>query len=404
MTKPWQSITIGELGAVITGTTPPTKKPELFGDLYPFLTPSDMAYDSIRVASERRLSKEGADRYRNRVLPRHAVAFVCIGATIGKVTMTEASTLTNQQVNSVVVDADHHDPYFLYYLLRHEGPSIASQAGGAATPIINKTSFSGIPVHVPPLLTQRKIAAVLAAYDELIENNLRRIETLEKMAQAVYREWFVEFRFPGHQDVAMVESEVGPIPDGWAVTSVGEAAENFDRLRKPLSKMQRAEMPGEYPYYGAAKVFDYVDDFIFDGEYLLVAEDGSVVTPNGFPVLQMAIGKFWANNHTHILQGRAVSTRYLYLALSRLPITGYITGAAQPKITQGALNRISILVPSASVGTLFEIHLRPAFELRYNLLAQNANLRATRDLLLPKLVSGAIDVSDLDIDTSWLVA
>lgn len=268
-------------------------------------------------------------------------------------------------------------------------------------PLIDFPSF---PIHLPPLDVQRRIAAVLAAYDELIENNLRRIEVLEDMARAVFREWFVNFRFPGHEAVRLIDSRLGPIPDGWDESTVGEAAANFDRRRKPLSKMQRAAMHGEYPYYGAAKVFDHVDDYIFDGEYLLVAEDGSVVTAEGYPVLQLACGKFWANNHTHILQGVTVSTHHLYLVLSRVQVMGYVTGAAQPKITQGALNRIPLVVPPQSIRDRFDDFVRPMFGLRQNLLDQNASLRSTRDLVLPKLVAGEIDVSEVDIETAWLAS
>src|SRR5690606_11107304 len=153
----------------------------------------------------------------------------------------------------------------------------------------------------------------------------------------------------GYESVDMVDSELGRIRNGWNVSAVGDVAENYDRLRKPLSKMQRANMSGQYPYYGAAKVIAYVAEYLFVGEYHLVGEDGSVATTQGYPVLQLVNSKFWANNHTHILQGSIVSTRYLYLALSQIPVTGYITGTAQPKITQAALRRVPIVVPSAEI-------------------------------------------------------
>ena len=128
-----------------------------------------------------------------------------------------------------------------------------------------------------------------------------------------------------HQHV----NRYGAAPTGWAVKRLDGVAINHDRKRRPLSKMQRQERPGPYPYYGAAKVFDFIDDYIFDGTYCLIAEDGSVITPEGYPVMQLAKGKFWANNHTHILEGRSpVTTRYLFYYLSGFDISGYITGAA----------------------------------------------------------------------------
>jgi len=142
----------------------------------------------------------------------------------------------------------------------------------------------------------------------------------------------------------------GRVPIGWDVKPLGQVSINHDRKRKPLSKIQRQQRPGPFPYYGAAKVFDYIDDYIFDGTHCLIAEDGSVVTPDGHPVMQLATGKFWPNNHTHILEGKApATTRYLYYYLKGFDITGYITGAAQPKITQENLNRIPVLVPPVEV-------------------------------------------------------
>jgi type I restriction enzyme S subunit len=162
--------------------------------------------------------------------------------------------------------------------------------------------------------------------------------------------------------------------------------------------MQRATFKGPYPYYGAAKIFDYVREYIFDGRFLLLAEDGSVETPDGFPVLQLTDGKFWPNNHTHILRGTDMaSTEFLYLKLERLPIRGYITGAAQPKLTQANINRIPVLLPTAKLMSEFTALIQPFFQLRANLLRANSNLQAIRDLLLPKLISGELDVSELPL-------
>jgi len=292
-----------------------------------------------------------------------------------------------------VKDFHGNDEKFAYYFLQtlHLGRYDA----GASNPTINRNHIHLLPVVCPPLPTQRRIAAILSAYDDLIENNARRIKILEEMARLLYREWFVHFRFPWHEGVRMLDG----VPEGWEVKTFGEVSLNFDSKRKPLSSLQRATMQGEYPYYGAAKVLDYINDYIFDGEYLLVAEDGSVITPPGNPVLQLVDCRFWPNNHTHVIQGKPpVSTQFLYLSLSGLSISGYITGAAQPKITQASLNRIPVLVP-ADTGLLSQFD-----EIARNMLTrvkvlerENANLRWTRDLLLPRLVAGELDVSDVDI-------
>ncbi|HPS90641.1 MAG TPA: restriction endonuclease subunit S [Methanothrix sp.] len=388
----WAEVRVGDLGQVFTGRTPSTKCPEYFGNEFFFITPGDMHQGKHVHATERKISDAGANLLRRIQLPPNSVCVSCIGWQMGEVVMTSAKSFTNQQINSIVPNNDV-DPDFLYYSFvprKQELLSLAS-AIGVRTPILNKSSFCDLHILLPPLETQRKISSILSAYDELIENNTRRIKILEEMAHALYREWFVHFRFPGHEKVRMMDSSLGRIPEKWEIKPLGEVTLNFDSRRKPLSSMQRAQRQGEYPYYGAAKILDYIDDFIFDGKYLLIAEDGSVITPNGKPVLQLVNAKFWVNNHTHIIQGKIpISTEFLYYRLLDLEISGYITGAAQPKVTQANLNRIPVIVPTGHLLLQFnEMAENCALEVR-NLQRKNDNLRRTRDLLLPRMISGEL--------------
>src|SRR5436189_1195720 len=397
-TNEWELVRIRDIGKVVTGRTPPTVVTSYFGEEYPFITPSDMIGDKYISNPERGLSSEGAALLKNNCLPPKSIAVSCIGWQMGKVVMISRPSFTNQQINTII-PADQVVPDFIYYNLctrREELKTLGSV--GTRTPILIKSSFENFQILLPPLPTQHKIASVLSAYDDLIENNTRRMAILEEMAQSLYREWFVHFRFPGREKKRLVESELGLIPEGWEVRTFGEVAINFDSKRKPLSSLQRAKMKGEYPYYGAAKIFDYIDAYIFDGKYLLIAEDGSVISDRGKPVLQMAIGKFWSNNHTHVIQGKQpISTDFLYLFMSDFDISGYITGAAQPKITQANLNRIPIIVPHMSLLEKFDEIVGYLLSYSANLKAKNANLRQTRDLLLPKLISGEVDVEGLNI-------
>ena len=294
------------------------------------------------------------------------------------------------------------DSTYVFYLALSpliRDPAVKSMTGASGRQRAILSSVEDIHVPAYSLATQRKIAAILSAYDDLIENNTRRIKILEDMAQTFYREWFIHFRFPGHENIPMVESPLGPIPQGWEVKNFGEISHNFDRQRKPLSGKVRSAMQGEYPYYGAAKVLDHINDYLFDGRYLLIGEDGSVVTEDGKPVLQLVTGKFWVNNHTHVVQGKLpVSTNFLYLFMSNVAISGYITGTAQPKINQQNLNRIPIILPPRSLLERFNQMIESGFDNIVTLNLKSANLQQTRDLLLPKLISGEIDVSELDIN------
>jgi len=307
----------------------------------------------------------------------------------------------NQHVAIIRLDKTKANPYFLQYCLvspLYKDHLLSIAQGGATREALTKEKIEEFCIPFPNLSVQHKIAAILSAYDDLIENNLWRIKILEEMAQNIYREWFVNFRFPGHENTRFVDSPLGKIPEGWEVKCLGEVSENYDKLRKPLSSIDRAKRKGIYPYYGAAKVIDYIDDYIFDGKYLLVAEDGSVITDGQKPVLQYVDCKFWANNHVHILKGKGdISTEHLYLALYHTNISGYITGAAQPKISQANLNRIPFLMPKETIMKSFNNIVINIFKQKMLFTNANVTLRQTRDILLPKLISGEVDVSELDI-------
>lgn len=310
--------------------------------------------------------------------------------TLGQVFFVE-SDYWPLNTSLYVQDFKGNDPRFISYFLGTLNFGTHNAAG--AVPGVNRNHLHALEVLIPPLPIQQRIAGILSAYDELIENSQRRIKILEAMARALYREWFVHFRFPGFESVSRVPSPLGDIPQGWEVKRLDEISDNFDRLRRPLSKMQRAEIQGEYPYYGAAKIFDYINDFIFEGEYLLMAEDGSVITTERTPVLQLVNEKFWPNNHTHVLRGRLpFSTHFLYLGLSDVDVSPYITGAAQPKITQENMNRIPFLCGPRKLHEEFNALVEPIIRQSQILQRQIQNLRRTRDLLLPRLLSGQIDV------------
>lgn len=313
---------------------------------------------------------------------------------------SSSSLCLGQRLFALRADPGVLDNRFLYYWLRSPAgrAALAERSSGTTVLGIRQAELVQVVIRAPDVRLQRAIGGLLASLDDLIENNRRRVEVLEEMARAIYREWFVRFRYPGHEDVPLVDSPLGPIPEGWKVCSLGEISTNHDRLRRPLSRSQRQKRSGSFPYYGAAKLIDWVDGWIIDGEYLLFAEDGSVQTSEGYPVLQLVQGKFWANNHTHILEGDGVSTRFLYLASALVPISGYVTGAAQPKITQANLNRIPLVVGPAEIQSAFDAVIDPVLD-EWRLLQQaNAPLASLRDLLLPKLVTGQIDVSHLDLD------
>ena len=232
MTNQWRTIKINEVGRLVTGKTPSSSKPECFGDKYPFITPTDMHDCRYASATARYLSEEGAAGQKTLKVPAGSVAVSCIGWQMGKSIVATRPSFTNQQLHTILPN-DEVDSLYLYYYLCTQRVELLSlgSAAGVRTPIINKSAFGLLSIVVPPLPTQRKIASILSAYDDLIENNTRRIAILEEMAQAIYREWFVNFRFPGHENVKLVDSPLGMIPEGWEIGKVKVLRRKNDNLR-----------------------------------------------------------------------------------------------------------------------------------------------------------------------------
>ena len=153
-----------------------------------------------------------------------------------------------------------------------------------------------------------------------------------------------------------------------------------------------------YPYYGATSLMDYVDNYLFDGVYLLLGEDGTVIDESGYPILQYIDGKFWVNNHAHILTGKSgFSVEELYLLFSLTNIRQIVTGAVQLKVSQANLKSVSVLIPDTKALADFDAIIQPMFEEIRNLRSENQRLAIIRDTLLPQLMSGELDVSNLDL-------
>jgi type I restriction enzyme S subunit len=315
-------------------------------------------------------------------------------------------------------DRKQVDPLFLFYFFRSaEGRhELLKNASTVGTPGIGQplSSLRSIKVPLPPLPEQRAIAHVLGTLDDLIELNRETNEILEEMARALFKSWFVDFdpvraklegRPPAGMDAATAalfpdhfqDSELGQIPKGWEAAHLGAVVEVFDSKRIPLSGMEREQRQGPYPYHGAASVMDHIDNYLFDGIYMLMGEDGSVTNVDGTPVTQYVWGKFWVNNHAHVLRGKnGICTEHLLLHLKDTNISAFVTGAVQPKLNQGNMARIPFILPPIEIGEAFASKIEPLFAMIRATSDESRDLATLRDTLLPKLLSGELRVAEVE--------
>ena len=279
-----------------------------------------------------------------------------------------------------VTDNEQLDPeYLMLWFSRPEFDRYTRyMSHGSVREIFDWDELCKVELPVPSIEKQHSIVKAYNTITDRIELKRKINDNLLAATQAIYKSWFVDF-----------EPFDNACPPNWKNGCVDDIAELYDSMRKPLSSLERADMERAYPYYGAVSIVDYVDDFIFDGEYLLLSEDGIyVVDENGHPLLQHITGKFWANNHAHILKGKAgFNEDSLYLFLSNTNMAPIVTGAAQPKINQANLKSFPITIPTREVVEKFNTLIQPFFDQRLSNEAEVKKLETLKDLLLSRLVN-----------------
>ena len=288
----------------------------------------------------------------------------------------------------VIESLDHKmlSTRFLYYLLRPQLERLQTLSTGAATKFLTLSILKNIELLLPDIEVQRRIASLLSAYDDLIENNTRRIAILEEMARRIYEEWFVHFRFPGHEQVKMVESELGLIPEGWETCRLDDVLV----LQRGFDLPRQSRTDGPFPIISATGEGGTHSEFKVKGPGVVTGRSGSLGT------VMYIEGDFWPLNTTlWVKKFKVGSPLYAYNVLRSIDLTGFNSGAAVPTLNRNDIHGLTVLRPDANCLTSFDEVALPMMRLKKRLELKNANLRATRDLLLPKLISGELDVSSL---------
>jgi type I restriction enzyme, S subunit len=339
------------------------------------------------------------------------------GATAGKVgkVRTNRLLLLNQRVAKIApIEAD---PDFIWAVVssKEYQEKFFYLADGAAQPNMSGSQIEGVEVPLPPLPIQRRIAGILSAYDELIENSQRRVKILEAMARTLYREWFVHFRFPGHESTPRIPSPLGEIPQGWVVCTLGEHLAALESGKRPKGGIRDVE--GGVPSIGAENIngigqHDFVSEKFVPREFFLemrkgvvndrdvaIYKDGAYIGKSsyfrdGFPHSECCV-----NEHVFLLRANCTKLRQnaLYLWLQEPDTVQTIrsrnTNAAQPGINQQTVNGLVLTLPDSKTAENFDALVEPLFAEVINLAKKTQNLRRTRDLLLPRLLSGQATIT-----------
>ncbi|WP_247932602.1 restriction endonuclease subunit S [Streptococcus mitis] len=321
------------------------------------------------------------------------------GAYCGNVRYFKGKAFMTEHAIVAVVNENHNNGYVSNLLSMM---NLAQYQGQSAQPGLSVSTLSKITIKLPDLATQEQCFNVLNLIDQKIQINNQINQELEDMAKTLYDYWFVQFDFPD-QNGKPYKSSGGKmvcnpelkreIPEGWGVEKLGDITICHDSKRVPLSSNDRELVKGKIPYYGATGIMDYVNDYIFDGDYVLMAEDGSVMTEKGTPILQRISGKNWVNNHAHVLEPvKNHSCKLLMMLLKDVSVMKIKTGSIQMKINQENMNKI--VVPAIPLELLFEINqkLEVIDKQQLNLIEENKQLTQLRDWLLPMLMNGQVKV------------
>ncbi|MDA9857493.1 restriction endonuclease subunit S [Rubripirellula sp.] len=387
---------------------------------HPYIRARDVGEGIVKIRDAVYLPEDVANRLSRYRVTTGDVCITIVGANVGEMGIVppnlDGANLTENCVR-LTNNGKVTQGFLRYSLLGDDAQGqMKVLAGGAAQPKLGIYKIETVEIPLPSVPTQRKIASILSAYDDLIENNTRRIAILEEMAQAIYREWFVNFRFPGHENVKLVDSPLGQIPEGWELLPMNSVC---SRITDGAHRSPKSVDEG-LPMASVKDMEDWRFDLSkarkIDGEEFakLVKQDckplkGDVLIAKDGSYLKHA---FVAENELEvvllssiaILRPNGKLEPHLLTFILREPQTkgrlaNYVSGVAIPRIILKDFARFEVIVPPESLQQLWWNHVQPAVELIHCLLRKNDHLRTTRDLLLPKLISGKLDVEDLDIDT-----
>jgi type I restriction enzyme S subunit len=347
----------------------------------PVIMPKDISDGRVSIDGVARVSEETADRLSRHQLKPRAIVLPRRG-DIGKrafIKEDQDGWLCGTGCLQIGLQGKCLLPEFLYYFMEQSYTVRWLEQFAVGVTMLNLSAeiVAMLPVRYPGIPVQRRIAETLSAYDDLIENNRRRMKLLEDAARLLYQEWFVRFRFPGHGRVRIRDG----VPEGWESKPIGEVA--VLNYGKALKEEDRQE--GAVPVYGSSGVVGYHDKALVEGPGIVVGRKGNAgnVFWSDLP--------FWPIDTVYFVSPE-VSTYYLYHCLQHVPFQS--TDVAVPGLNRTYAHSLRILVPSTTIHSEFERAVEPMYGQMTKLRTMNDKLRAARGLLLPRLMSGEMEVRE----------
>ncbi|HSW10809.1 MAG TPA: restriction endonuclease subunit S [Bacillota bacterium] len=427
MAGKWVTRKIGSLGRIVTGKTPSTGDQSNFGGPYPFITIPDLDGRVLIDRTERSLSEQSANILNSCLLPPSAVMMSCI-ATIGRCGITTRPSFTNQQINSVI-PSGQFDSRFLYYVFTQLGHELESVGGGGSVYTnVSKSRFSDIEVVIPEnLKEQRAIAHILGTLDDKIDLNRRMSETLEAMARALFKSWFVDFdpvrakaegRDPGLPKhladlfpARLVDSELGEIPEGWEVGTLPKVIEvNPSRvLRKgdvaPYLDMANMPTRGHTPDSLIDRPFGSGMRFV-NGDTLVARitpclENGKTAYVDFLERGQVG----WGSTEYIVLRPKPPLPPEFAYCLARgsefrdFAIQSMTGSSGRQRVPAESLSHFQVIVAPKTIAEMFGHVIEPLFARAAAAARQSTILAALRDTLLPKLISGELRVDPVSLQS-----
>lgn len=392
----WKSFQVGEIGKVITGKTPKTSISDNYGGYIPFLTPSDdMSVKYVRKTAKT-LTEKGLSEVKNAILPANSVCVSCIGSDLGKVVITTRPTVTNQQINSIVVDEARFDISFVYYAMRILGKKLNFiSKTSTAVPIVNKSSFSSYEIECPSLKEQKQIAAVLSVLDAKIECNRMINDNLEQQAQSYFQELFVDNADP--------EWTTGTISDLGAVVggSTPSKAKPEYYTESGIAWITPKDLSINKSKFVSHGENDITELGLRNSSASLMPE-GTVLFSSRAPIgyIAIAAGEVTTNQgFKSVVPKPEIGTPFVYFFLKNtLPvIEGMASGSTFKEVSGNTMKNVPAVIPDAETLAKFSDFCAPIFAQQRILEEQNQSLATLRDNFLPKLMSGEIDVSAIQL-------